>query len=516
MSRKDKATRQQYLSPPEEKALAEYMLRMAHAGSPLPVKSLRHLARTIRRQQCSLMQVAASNDVPLPGKNWPQAFYKRHPELRARRTKAIDRNRHHDSIHEKVSEWFGIMQKVLKDPVILPENVYNMDETGVMLSVLGSLKVLVDRDDLRTTRPSCVQRTLITAIECISADGRYLDPLIIWPAVTHRSTWTAYPTPGWHFACSKSGYTDTAISLYWVQHVFDPLTRSRAKGRPRLLINDGFGTHESLEVLTYCFQNNIVLCRLPSHTSHKLQPCDVGVFGLLKTAYREQVECLYRGGATTIGKQHFTSLYSKARQTAFTSRNIRSSWAKAGLFPFQPGRVLDEIQPAEAVPCETEAQQSVQVSEAADQTLRTPTTVTSFHNVRRQLESKLDRQDEQSRAYLRKITNAAEKVYADRALLFDENRLLFEQNNEKSMRGSTRATIVGRAKVMSYDDIVEAQRRRSEKELGMAVPHEAVPPFTAPVARMLSEADQEALEAADEIDAMGFAQYCHVLRLERS
>jgi DDE superfamily endonuclease len=67
-----------------------------------------------------------------------------------------------------------------------------------------------------------------------------------------------------------------------------------------------FGTHESLELMRYYFENNIILCRLPSHTSHKLQPCDVGVFGPLKTAYREQVEQLYRGGANTVGKQHFT------------------------------------------------------------------------------------------------------------------------------------------------------------------------------------------------------------------
>jgi hypothetical protein len=29
------------------------------------------------------------------------------------------------------------------------------------------------------------------------------------------------------------------------------------------------------------------LCRLPSHTSHKLQPCDVAVFAALKAAYRD-------------------------------------------------------------------------------------------------------------------------------------------------------------------------------------------------------------------------------------
>lgn len=199
-----------------------------------------------------------------------------------------------------------------------------MDETGVMFSVLGALKVVVDRDELRAMRPSCVQWTLITAVECVSADGRYLHPLSIWPAATLHSSWTTHPTPGWHFACSPSGYTDTAINLHWIQHVFDPQTRGRANGKPRLLISDGFSTHESLKILTCCFQSNILLCRLPSHTSHKLQPCDVGVFGPLKTAYRDQVERLYRGGANLIGEQHFTSLYQKARDAALTSRNIRA------------------------------------------------------------------------------------------------------------------------------------------------------------------------------------------------
>jgi hypothetical protein len=124
------------------------------------------------------------------------------------------------------------------------------------------------------------------SIECISASGEYLDPMIIWPASTHRSNWTTYPTPGWVYACSESGYNDSYISLQWMKQVFDPQTKARAGQKPRILIFDGFGPHETLEVLEFCFENNIILCRLPSHTSHKLQPCDVAVFGPLKTAYR--------------------------------------------------------------------------------------------------------------------------------------------------------------------------------------------------------------------------------------
>jgi hypothetical protein len=63
--------------------------------------------------------------------------------------------------------------------VVLLENVYNINETGVMLSKLSSVKVLVGRDNLRNYRGAGVKRTIVTAIECISANGRSLLPLII-------------------------------------------------------------------------------------------------------------------------------------------------------------------------------------------------------------------------------------------------------------------------------------------------------------------------------------------------
>jgi hypothetical protein len=116
-----------------------------------------------------------------------------------------------------------------------------------------------------------------------------------------------------------------------------------------VLICDGFGTHERLEILEHCFNNNILLCRLPSHTSHKIQPCDISVFSPLKGAYRDNVERMERGGVNTIGKQHFTALYSPAREMSFTKRNVLAGWSKGGLFPFDPQRVLREMtKPANA------------------------------------------------------------------------------------------------------------------------------------------------------------------------
>lgn len=77
----------------------------------------------------------------------------------------MDWNRHDSNIYTKITDWFVVIGKTLQDPTILPENVYNMDETGVMLSMLGSVKVLVGKDDMRNYRGARVKRTMVTAIE---------------------------------------------------------------------------------------------------------------------------------------------------------------------------------------------------------------------------------------------------------------------------------------------------------------------------------------------------------------
>ena len=108
-----------------------------------------------------------------------------------------------------------------------------MDETGNLLSSSASRKYVIHNDDGRKYRGAATKRTLVTSVECISMKGRYLSPMIIWPGSTHRSDWTIHQTPGWHFACSPTGYSNTAIVLDWYRKVFDPQTKERAGHRPR-------------------------------------------------------------------------------------------------------------------------------------------------------------------------------------------------------------------------------------------------------------------------------------------
>ncbi|KAK7177908.1 transposase [Paraphaeosphaeria sporulosa] len=426
-SMKKKAQSQQYLHPWEEDALVKFLLQMSDLGQPVRIKFIPYLAFCIARQR-------PNEDRPSkpPSKNWPRAYEERHPQTQARRVRALDWDRHEKNTYWKMVHWFEVIGRVLSDPAILAENVYNMDETGIMLSMLGAVKVLVGKNDTRDYRGARVKRKMVTSIECISADDSY-------------------------------------ISLQWLQRIFDPETKERANNKPRVLICDGFGTHESLEILEFCFAN-IILCRLPSHTSHKLQPCDVAVFAPLKAAYREQVERLERGGVNTIGKQHFTSLFSPARQKALTAKNIKAGFAATGLFPFNPDRVLNSVpKPVEEASTITAERAVVQTS-PTDENPQTPVTPVSLEGLTllRNLILKQDAHtlDDKNKSKLEKHLNlfaeAAQSSFAKNALQQNHIRLLLKVNDEAKVRRSTKSLVLGTATVMGFQELQIKRAKRAE------------------------------------------------------
>jgi hypothetical protein len=54
LTRREVAAQKQYLTPSEEKAFTDYVLRMTERGYPVPVKLLRYLAWVIARRRSSI------------------------------------------------------------------------------------------------------------------------------------------------------------------------------------------------------------------------------------------------------------------------------------------------------------------------------------------------------------------------------------------------------------------------------------------------------------------------------
>ena len=82
---------------------------------------------------------------------------------------------------------------------------------------------------------------------------------------------------------------------------------------------------------------------LPAHTSHLLQPLDVGVFGPLKGVMSKCLDRLIRTGITQLQKVEWVEKYMEARPLAFIKSNIEGAWRGAGLFPYSSQKVLRKL-----------------------------------------------------------------------------------------------------------------------------------------------------------------------------
>jgi len=135
------------------------------------------------------------------------------------------------------------------------------------------------------------------------------------------------------------------FALEWLQEGFLPETQLKCGDLPRLLIFDGHGAHITFEFVSKCFSHNILLLRLPAHSTHLLQPLDVGLFSLYQHFYCLAVDNYMRSGQNIAGikKSILIPFLTEARRATFTTHNIRQSFSSTGIYPLNARRVLGKL-----------------------------------------------------------------------------------------------------------------------------------------------------------------------------
>ena len=110
-----------------------------------------------------------------------------------------------------------------------------------------------------------------------------------------------------------------------------------------LLILDGHESHKSLAFQKICEENKIITLCMPPHSSHILQPLDVGCFAPLKRAYSKEIRVLALDHIGRIDKKAFIATLGKVFNKAFSKANIVSSFKATGLVPNDPLVVLSKL-----------------------------------------------------------------------------------------------------------------------------------------------------------------------------
>ena len=135
----------------------------------------------------------------------------------------------------------------MEEEGIRPENLWNMDESGFMIGCLRGGWIWTYKEIDKPIIDDLDERTLVTAIEAISASGYVIPPFVIVPRVNLPSKFFYNNLDvDTLLRASPNGYTDDQIALEWLKH-FNTHSIPLDKNQKRLLLLDGHDSHTTFE-----------------------------------------------------------------------------------------------------------------------------------------------------------------------------------------------------------------------------------------------------------------------------
>ena len=268
------------------------------------------------------------------GKDWLRGFFARNPQLSVRMPENTSAARAAGFNAVSVGKFFDLLENEMEKKQFTPDCIYNVDETGVTTVPNKPAKVIAPKGKKQVgTLTSGERGELVTTVVCMSASGHYVPPFFIFPRARMRADLLDHAPPGAVGVAHKSGWMQTEIFLDWFKHFLRHCHPTAE--RPLLLIMDGHKTHTlNLDVINLARERNVTLLCLPPHSSHRLQPLDVGFMKPLMAAYTVAVNNWLRnhpGRIVTVVQ--IGELFGKAFLHAATPQTAVKAFKTTGISP---------------------------------------------------------------------------------------------------------------------------------------------------------------------------------------
>lgn len=219
--------------------------------------------------------------------------------------------------------------------------IWNADETGKGFEHNPS-NVVARKGAKNIPGRTGNSRENITILACVNAQGEKLPPLCVVKGKTTKSLESVATVDGpdgtlWTY--QEKAWMCDILGELWFRDIF---LKNCGPKRPKLLIMDSHGSHETLGLLDEAKKENIIVMALPPHTSHHLQPLDKSVFGPFSKSYdRECTEFMAEHPDHLINKATWPRIFKKAWEAGITPQNIKSGFRATGIYPLNPSAVPD-------------------------------------------------------------------------------------------------------------------------------------------------------------------------------
>ena len=269
--------------PELDKAVFSWFVKERQAGTPISGPVLSMQAQKFHSQ----LHADNSGDF-VASKGWLNRFQHRHGisqvkingESRSADTTAAD-------------EFIPIMKTYMADNDLLPEQIYNADETALYYRMLQD-KTLSVKTDVHKHDGFKQSKDRVTLLLCSNKTGTHkLNPLCIGkfakPRCFHHVNMSSMPVD---YTNSKNAWMTSVIFKDWFSKTFVPQVRKHLRKMKvpvkAVLLLDNCPAHPPAETLQ-SRDGKIKVLYLPKNTTSKIQPLDQGIISSLKRHYRREL-----------------------------------------------------------------------------------------------------------------------------------------------------------------------------------------------------------------------------------
>ena len=230
-----------------------------------------------------------------------------------------------------------------------------MDETSCCTNKRGNIVVPEGKYPFVSEERSVGHITMCCTSNAV---GEALPPFIILPLILNLPDELTKFQSQCYFVSSPSGWMTSRIFTIWSIFFAAEMAKRRLalrsiygesiKDSPCFLFLDGHKSRLNSTAIEILYTNNIRVIILPSHSSHITQPFDVALAAPFKSYLSSQSFKIPAWLKSKLDLMHKAAqnrylmviTIIDAWKRASTTLNIKSSWEKTGLYPFNPSRVL--------------------------------------------------------------------------------------------------------------------------------------------------------------------------------
>ena len=309
----------------------------AHA---LKISRREHAVRELLSMDCEqLASKVAQKPLNPPSRAWVNDFCARNG-LRLAKRREIEAARLKVGFFDDLCLFLRQLDSELADtPASL---IFNADET--MLSGKRQYKGVVPMEAQVAIGPESQDRQHMTAMVTVSASGAKVPLFLILSGLQNLSDslsfarercWIATSANGW---MTKYLFLDYVINFcHWLSFYRMSLP-SDIRSKTAVLILDGHSTRMNPGALEYLKRFNVKVVTLPAHTTHILQPFDVGLAGAFKSTFKKAMIRLSAGveaGRDALRTATVAAAID-AHDATMTLLRSRAAFSRACIVPCHP------------------------------------------------------------------------------------------------------------------------------------------------------------------------------------